>query len=270
MESHHPPVVGVWTPEAQPKIGLRNAPRASLRVPPVAVGIVSTLLLHLFVFQSFVALGANTRNAHLSAPRAPGSFTSLNENITDQTLVLLQPIATVSTLAARFEDIASLRPSAHNHPVSNIKPDFTRPAFVLNTGILDDPIPEEAVSSVDLAGHARLTDIYFSQVHARIERFWNRPRAPVSALGDSKNAEDTFRCDVRIVQDAHGGVLEILLSRCNGSAAWQSSLVMAINEASPLPAPPDPSVFAYTLTLEFSASPFRPTGSADDYETVSP
>jgi hypothetical protein len=81
-------------------------------------------------------------------------------------------------------------------------------------------------------------------------------------------ADETFRCQVEIVQDAHGNVAEILLPNCNGSVAWQQSLVSAIREASPLPAPPDQKVFSKSITLQFVSFAYRPGDPADNYEVV--
>ena len=53
------------------------------------------------------------------------------------------------------------------------------------------------------------------------------------------------------------------MQQCNGDPRWQSSLVQAIQSASPLPAPPDPNVFSNLLSLELDSDQFR-AGSADD------
>jgi hypothetical protein len=118
-----------------------------------------------------------------------------------------------------------------------------------------------------------LFGIYSGQIQARIARVWRRPRTPVNesrtqhqgALG-----EEAFQCQVRIIQDNQGYVQEILLPQCNGSAAWQRSLVIAIQQASPLPAPPDPAVFTNALTMTFTGFEYRPDSLADEYEMEAP
>jgi len=67
---------------------------------------------------------------------------------------------------------------------------------------------------------------------------------------------------VQIEQDRSGVVKEITLKQCNGDARWQLSLVRAIESASPLPAPPDPSVFAKVLTVEMGSEPFAASSGA--------
>lgn len=75
-----------------------------------------------------------------------------------------------------------------------------------------------------------------------------------------------FKCEAQIVQDAAGYVQEILLPRCNGSPVWQASLVTAIRQASPLPAPPDPTVFRSSITLSFIGLPYFEGAAVDGYE----
>jgi hypothetical protein len=108
---------------------------------------------------------------------------------------------------------------------------------------------EEAASvSAEPAGdaaQAALRGKYTGQVAARIERAWTFPH--------SENAAD-FACQVRIEQDRDGNVLSTELLRCDDDTSWQLSLVHAIERASPLTAPPDPSVFSQQLVLSFSAS----------------
>ncbi|MGB6306217.1 MAG: TonB C-terminal domain-containing protein [Steroidobacteraceae bacterium] len=96
---------------------------------------------------------------------------------------------------------------------------------------------------------------YTGQISARIERVWIRPQSPVTGSGTESPsgaiAGDLFRCVVQIRQDDKGNVQEVLLIDCNGTEAWRHSLVVAINQSSPLPAPPIPSVFKRALTMTF-------------------
>lgn len=96
----------------------------------------------------------------------------------------------------------------------------------------------------DSSGRAMLFGRYLGQVKARIERAWE---IPVTALSD------TFECKVQIRQTPSGEVKEVTLQRCGDDLAWQLSLVQAIQQASPLSAPPDESVFTEIVTLSFEA-----------------
>ncbi len=101
---------------------------------------------------------------------------------------------------------------------------------------------------------------YLGQISARIGRAWVRPRAPIGST--------EFSCWVKIEQDERGVIREVELQRCNGNAKWQVSLAQAVEAASPLPAPPDASVFAKTLTFEMRSDGFDPSGPGDGFEPV--
>jgi len=82
---------------------------------------------------------------------------------------------------------------------------------------------------------------YVSDLQARIERAWNRP--PTARAG--------LKCTVYVAQVPGGTVTNVRLGNCNGDAAVQQSITLAVYRASPLPAPPDPSLFERNLQLVF-------------------
>jgi hypothetical protein len=84
------------------------------------------------------------------------------------------------------------------------------------------------------------------------------------AVGGKGN--ESFSCQVGIAQDSNGYVMEVTLVHCNGNAHWQQSLVSGIQSASPLPAPPDPSLFASQLRLSFDATAFVTGGPEQGFE----
>ena len=110
------------------------------------------------------------------------------------------------------------------------------------------PLPESGPAPADAddaesSTRSMLFGRYMGQIDARIQRAWFKPhKVPKNGL---------FTCRVRIEQGPTGAVTEIVLERCNRDAAWQMSLVQAIQVASPLPAPPDPKVFTPVLHMEF-------------------
>ncbi len=73
-------------------------------------------------------------------------------------------------------------------------------------------------------------------------------------------------CRVQVLQSPSGDVLEVALSSCNGDARWQSSLLRAIETASPLPAPPDARVFKKHIALQFKSDVFAVGGSSEGFE----
>ena len=83
---------------------------------------------------------------------------------------------------------------------------------------------------------------YVSMIQARIERAWNRP----------PSAKPGLSCTVFVSQVPGGTVTDVKLGDCNGDAAVQQSITNAVLSASPLPAPPDPSLFERKLRLVFA------------------
>jgi hypothetical protein len=113
----------------------------------------------------------------------------------------------------------------------------------------------------DDATGAMLYGRYVGQISARIERAWLKPRTPIGA--------EIFTCRVGVLQDAAGKVLEVAPSGCNGDERWRSSLVRAVETASPLPAPPDPKVFRRQIELNFTAAQYVAGGSTEGFEPES-
>jgi colicin import membrane protein len=92
------------------------------------------------------------------------------------------------------------------------------------------------------AVNAGLQARYVAEIQARIERAWIRP--PTARPG--------LRCVVYVTQVPGGTVTNVRLGECNGDAAVQQSITLAVYKASPLPTPPDPSLFERNLQLVFA------------------
>ena len=97
---------------------------------------------------------------------------------------------------------------------------------------------EQRTGAVDAGLQAR----YAAAIRAAVERAWNKP--PTARPG--------LHCQVRVTQVPGGTVTDVKIGTCNGDAAVQESIKLAVNRASPLPAPPDPSLFERNLQLEFA------------------
>lgn len=176
------------------------------------------------------------------------------------TLVMVQ-VPTTSSLQ-RLEEVASRGLMSSNEAIRIVSPD-PAPAFELEDSASADDSAETAQTVGDPAVQSILFGRYTGQINARINRSWRRPRSAVSAESE---ATDTFRCQARITQDRGGNVKEIELISCNGTVAWQLSLIQAIQHASPLPAPPSPTVFTQALTLMFEAHAYTPDRPQGEYE----
>jgi hypothetical protein len=206
---------------------------------PRLIGILGTLLLHALVIEA-VPWSSGPK---LKRPEAPESVDALSKSKTDsaESLVLISlPTMAVSNQAAAQNLVSSL-PNLKEMKIK-LTEDMDLPALLSLESLApsEDQVAKPTNGSGDAAELARLFGIYTGQIQARIDRIWRRPRTPVNEIAvDEKptSTDESFRCEAQIVQDVRGNVQEILLPRCNGSAAWQRSLVVAIQEASPLPAP---------------------------------
>jgi hypothetical protein len=252
--------------------GARNASKSTAggrhALSPGVIGLVGTLLLHTLALQS-VLLGSRAHKIRLPQVQEPGAALVKSDNVPAETLILIDLPRIVKSDQDIPEELASAGAARRDTLVRLISPD---PLPRLDPGTLalnEDKDSEAAVDSGDGAERARLFGIYTGQTWARIERIWRRPRTPVSEgsdLSSTTGLDESFRCQVRIVQDRKGNVQEILLPSCNGTAAWQRSLVLAIQQSSPLPAPPSPTVFSNALTLTFTGDAYAPGRNEDEYE----
>ena len=165
-----------------------------------------------------------------------------------------------------LEQIASLAPRLENPQFSTSDADNAPPSIEVASAEPDSS-SQASPDAGDPALRALMFGRYAGQISARIERAWIRPRTPVS---DSAVDGGTFKCRVQIRQDERGNVEEVLLLQCDGTEAWRHSLVIAINQASPLPAPPTPNVFTRALTMTFEAPAYNSGMAAEGYERELP
>jgi hypothetical protein len=82
------------------------------------------------------------------------------------------------------------------------------------------------------------------EIQARIQRNWVRP----------PSAHQGLDCTLYVTQSPKGEVTGVRLGACNGDDAVKQSIQKAVYGASPLPPPPDPSLFQKNLEIYF-----RPT-----------
>jgi hypothetical protein len=165
--------------------------------------------------------------------------------------------------------ISSLRDLSKMKVKSPIDIDIPALLGLESLALSEDQAPSAMADGANGDAKARLLGIYTGQIQARIARVWRRPRSPVNEDYPSQNINDiveSFQCEAQIVQDPRGNVQEILLPRCNGSPAWRNSLVLAIQHASPLPAPPSEKVFSTSITLNFVGLSYFAGAPDDDYE----
>jgi colicin import membrane protein len=88
---------------------------------------------------------------------------------------------------------------------------------------------------------AGLLDQYTRLLQNHIERSWIPP----------VSAQAGLQCEVHVVQIPSGDVIDARVGRCNGDEAVIRSIEAAVRRASPLPKPPNPSLFERNLNLIF-------------------
>ena len=82
---------------------------------------------------------------------------------------------------------------------------------------------------------------YIALIQQRVTRSWIRPPEAQSGLD----------CEVYVQQIPGGDVVDVRIGRCNGSDVVKRSIESAVYRASPLPGPPDPSLFERNLVFDF-------------------
>jgi TonB C terminal len=258
--------IDIWTASAiLPKPIARIDRRCC---PPAVWGFVGMLVVHLVLVPT-VLLGTALPPRHPLNPQQEGTFDQ-TKNVPSEDLVLIDLLQAPKRGVGSVKLDLNLEGTRHTMSFSKIA-DLNPPEVNLPVDSPDDQRPSQLTTDSDgETTRQRLAGIYSGQIHARIERIWRRPRTPISD-GASEQAQGApFQCLVTIIQDSIGRVQETRLVSCNGSIAWQRSLVIAINQASPLPAPPDPKVFTRAVTLAFTGFAFVPGMDVGEYEVQAP
>jgi TonB C terminal len=232
---------------------------AARRVRRVAPGIAAcvSLVLHILIIGS-VALGTSGRSEPVRHREGLGANAIASTEEAIATLILIEEPAVGPREEDSLEQLASHGVVLQNFRLTIVSPEPTVDAAIDVDESPDQKAPAAEESTGDRQLQAALFGRYIGQIQARIERAWLRPRTPIGA--------ESFECRVQVLQNKRGEVLEVTVQRCNGDVSWGLSLVHAIDRASPLPAPPDPAVFAETLQLSFHSAELIPGGDEEGFE----
>jgi hypothetical protein len=223
-----------------------------------ALCAVSALVIHALLISPMLIGNPGYKKPRTSAVQGPGA-TEIISSAQFTTLVLISEPRPSASSESALADLASRGIAPDDLAVRILSPD-PNPAFELAQDEDTDPTPlTPDEQRGDTQERALLFDRYLKQISARIDRAWIRPASPVreslrteeQRVSSANEPDDVFTCELRVLQNAQGRVLEIMLMDCDGSVTWQQSLVAAIERASPLPAPPHPSVFTTALILKF-------------------
>jgi hypothetical protein len=224
------------------------------------LGALGSVLLHVMLLTP-ILWGGTAHKAHLPDLQAVISRAADSSKESTMTVVFVEEPDPDGKTGPTTAGIASLpAPSEILVPVA--APDLGPPPLALGQADSGEDDGHAAVPAGETdPGRALMLGRYLGQIAARVQRAWIRPRTSI--------ASDLFACLVRISQERNGRVEEIEVVRCNGDLRWQTSLVTAVQSASPLPAPPDADVFSKVLTIEFTSEPITPGGSPEGFEPES-
>jgi hypothetical protein len=229
------------------------------RIPWAAgsLGVLASIGIHVLLLE-VVMMGYGSHIDHPRHKDGIGASAMPSDEEPRATLIFIDEPGINASREEPPESLASRGTVPQHLFLTVISPDAALEATLNHNEEAQDKreTPEEAAA--DQLGRAVLFGRYVGQIQARIERAWMRPRIPL--------AGSSFECHVQIVQSPRGDVLEVDVQQCNGDTPWQLSLVQAIEQASPLPAPPDPAVFSGSLRLSFHSNPYKAGGSEDGFE----
>jgi hypothetical protein len=245
----------VWISRAWLRFFEAQRRRPPRRIAPAVLCGVVSIVLHAVLIGTAVRGAGRAHTVRPPDAQGPGSSAIVSSQEPVMTLILINEPAATTQHESASEPLASLG-FAPIETVTLLSPDIA-PALDDN-GQTDPSSANEAAPASDRARRALLFGRYVGQMQARIERAWLRPRSSIGA--------NVFSCRVQVLQDRRGNVKQTVLQECNGTPAWQLSLVQAIQSASPLPAPPDPRVFADAVVLTFHARAYVNDGSAQGFE----
>jgi hypothetical protein len=239
------PIVVVVGEEVTPPSRRYRKRRTSRALPRVA-GVLATVGIHLLISAPLLLGNA----AHKARPiEGLGSVAWASQGKKQESMILLD----LSALSAASHDERSTPENmsddidSQNFEIALASVEISPPPQLQIEDAEEGEVSNE--SAGDPAGAAVLFGRYMSQVAARIDRTWMRPRTPI--------AGGRFDCRARISQDRKGRVLSVELQDCGEDARWRESLTSAIVRASPLSSPPEQWLFAETVTLNFTATQYE-------------
>lgn len=221
--------------------GLTN--RAWYRLGPTMVAGCVTLALHTVLIAPLV-LGSGAKKSAKPPIEGTSIVPLMGEPDDEGALLLIVNDTTITPDDRRSEGMEAAVMQASDLMARSILSASIQVAQpIVSFASEHEAAPSDEEQSSGNGGElAMLFGRYMGQVKSRIERAWAVPAAATLP---------NFKCRVQIKQSKRGVVQEVTLQRCDKDAAWQLSLVQAIQSASPLSAPPSETVFTEYVSLDF-------------------
>jgi hypothetical protein len=240
MDEQERILVGLWRDSPPPQTSPSDS--AMIRWEVIVASGVATLFLHVV---AMIVLGITLGDFGKSS--FPTSLSASRNQIRNADPLMLIPfVAPDRSKTVVLEGVKRLIVLPANMPIALPSPlPLESERLALND---EDVTPLQDGSDNELAA---AEEIYVRQIRARIERGWAFATLP--ATTDESRIDGggrSYQCQAQLEQDERGNVL---LPNCSGPYEWKQSLLLAIRQASPLPAPPDPRVFRNSIVLHFLA-----------------
>ena len=162
----------------------------------------------------------------------------LEQNITDlkqqQSVQQQQLNQQMADMKARSDHLAKLK--AEDDALAQRQK--TRDTAARRAQLQAEIASEERVQDSRMAG---LKAQYMALIKQKIQNNWVQP----------PSTPDSLKCKVEVRQVVGGTVTSANVLSCNGDDAVRQSIVTAVLKSSPLPQPPDPTLFDPDLTFDF-------------------
>ncbi|HEV7164878.1 MAG: cell envelope integrity protein TolA [Gammaproteobacteria bacterium] len=104
---------------------------------------------------------------------------------------------------------------------------------------------QDEITSEEKSRDARLASLqqrYVALITQKVHNNWSPP----------PSTPDNLNCTVQVTQVRGGTVTNVQVPTCNGDDAVVQSIITAVYRSSPLPEPPDPSLFDRSLSITFN------------------
>lgn len=215
-----------WSSSLIPSLGGHNPEAEPVKATVVDQGLID---------QQLAMLKAQQQKKQEEKQQLEQSITDLKQKQATAQQQMNQQIADMQKQAQDEQDrLAKLK--AEDEALSQKKK--TADTNARRKQLQDEIANEEKSRDARLAS---LNQRYMALIQQKVHNNWSPP----------PTTPDDLKCTVSVTQVPGGTVTNVQVSSCNGDDAVVQSIVTAVYRSSPLPAPPDPSLFDRSLKFTF-------------------
>lgn len=215
-----------WSSSLVPSLGGRN---------PEAEPVKATVVDQALIDQQMAMLKAEQQKKQQERQQLEQNISSLRQQQASAQQQLNQQVNDLQKQAQAEQDkLAKLK--AQDEALAQKKK--TADTAARRKALSDEIANEEKARDARLAG---LQQRYMALIKQKVQNNWIQP----------PDAPDDLNCTVLVTQVPGGTVTNVQIPTCNGDDAVVQSIMTAVYRASPLPQPPDPSLFDRNLKFTF-------------------